>query len=161
VTPSVIDVPDPPRRWATGWRRVVFPGIFCFYLGQTVHGVAVHSRGWVAVAGYVVLAAFAVAYVRALTGVMDRRRAFMWAFAAMVALLVLELPIAHQDAFVMSTFIVAVSLAAWGRRAVPIVAALVLAAVFVPPLVPSWDASVDVDAAVTTALVGVALYGFF
>jgi two-component system sensor histidine kinase DesK len=157
----VIDVPDPPRRWATGWRRVVFPGIFCFYLGQTVHGVAVHSRGWVAVAGYVVLAAFAVAYVRALTGVMDRRRAFMWAFAAMVALLVLELPIAHQDAFVMSTFIVAVSLAAWGRRAVPIVAALVLAAVFVPPLVPSWDASVDVDAAVTTALVGVALYGFF
>jgi two-component system sensor histidine kinase DesK len=161
VTPSVIDVPDPPRRWATGWRRVVFPGIFCFYLGQTAHGVAIHSRGWAAFAGYVVLAAFAIAYVRALTLIMEGGRAFVWWFAAMAALLVVELPIAHQDAFVMSTFIVAVSLAAWGGRSAPIVAGLVLAAVFLPPLVPSWHASVDVDAAVTTALVGVALYGFF
>jgi two-component system sensor histidine kinase DesK len=140
---------------------VVFPGIFCFYLGQTANGVAVHSRGWVAFAGYVVVVAFAIAYVRALTLIMEGGRNFVWWFAAMVALLMVELPIAHQDAFVMSTFIVAVSLAAWGRRSAPIVALLVLAAVFLPPLVPSWHASVDVDAAVTTALVGLALYGFF
>jgi two-component system sensor histidine kinase DesK len=37
----------------------------------------------------------------------------------------------------------------------------VLLAMFLPPLIPSWHAPVDVDAAVTIGLVGLAMYGFF
>ena len=75
MTPNVADTPVPAgvRRWATGWRRIIFPGIFCFYLAQTANGVAIHSRGWVALAGYVVLAAFAIAYVRAVAVMMEGR----------------------------------------------------------------------------------------
>ncbi len=115
-----------------------------------------------ALAGYVVLAAFAIAYVRAVAVMMEGRRREFWGwYAAMLALFVVEVPIAHQDAFVMITYVVVVSLAILGGRSVPIVVGLVLVAMFLPPLVPSWHAPVDVDAAVTIALVGLAMYGFF
>jgi two-component system sensor histidine kinase DesK len=141
---------------------VLFPGIFCFFLAQTANGIAVHSRGWAALAGYVILTAFAVAYVRAITVTMQGRwRPFRWWYAAMLALFFAELPIAHQDAFVMVSFIVVVSLGMLGRAALPIVVGLVLLVLFLPPLVPSWHAPVDVDAAVTTGLVGLVMYGFF
>lgn len=149
-------------RWATGWRRVVFPGVFLFYLGQTAHGVADHSDGLAAVAGYVILAAFGVCYMRALPevfgGVQGR---FPYWYGALVLLMIAELPFAHEDAFVMVTYIVVLSLAAIGRRSWPIIAVLVAVAMFLPPLIPSWHAGVDTDAALSTALVTLAMYGFF
>ena len=48
----------------------------------------------------------------------------------------------------MITYVVVVSLAILGGRSVPIVVGLVLVAMFLPPLVPSWHDPVDVDAAV-------------
>jgi two-component system, NarL family, sensor histidine kinase DesK len=172
VTP---DVPEPEARsaadvevelrrtrWASGWRRVVFPGIFLVFLAQTAHGIEAHAEGAAAVVGYLVLVAFAVAYVRALWAMFAGATQTFWLwFGVMVVLLFAELPIAHQDAFVMVTYIVVLSLAVLGRRAAPIVVALVLLALFLPPLVPSWHTGVDVDAAMTTALVAVAMYGFF
>jgi len=172
VTP---DVPEPEARgaaavevelrrtrWASGWRRVVFPGIFLVFLAQTAHGIEAHAEGAAAVVGYLVLVAFAVGYVRALWALFAGATQTFWLwFGVMVVLLFAELPIAHQDAFVMVTYIVVLSLAVLGRRAAPIVAALVLLALFLPPLVPSWHTGVDVDAAMTTALVAVAMYGFF
>jgi len=53
------------------------------------------------------------------------------------------------------------SLSALGRRAVPVVALLIATVLFVPSLVPSWHASVDVNDAATVGLVALAMYGFF
>ena len=54
------------RKWARGWRSLIFPGVFLLYLGQTAHGVGVNSSGWVAAVGYVALLAFCVAYLAAM-----------------------------------------------------------------------------------------------
>jgi two-component system sensor histidine kinase DesK len=149
-------------RWASGWRRIVFPGVFLFYLGQTGHAVGVHNDGVAALAGYVILAAFATYYVRALPSVIGGVRGrFWWWYGALVVLVVAELPFAHEDTFVMSTFIVVLSLASLGRRAWPIVAAMLALTLFLPPLIPSWDTGVDTDAAAGIVLVTLAMYGFF
>ena len=178
MTPNVPDLPEPAAapdadaagtaemlrraRWAAGWRRTLFPAVFLFYLAQTGHGISVHSRGAAVVAGVVILALFATAYVWALPEVFGGPTSrFWWLYGAMLVLMLAELPFAHQDAFVMVTYIVVLSLAALRRRAVPIIAALVLLAIFLPPLVPSWHAGADVDAAVTIGLVSLALYAFF
>jgi two-component system, NarL family, sensor histidine kinase DesK len=174
--PATSPVPDPGpgpaaadtaavlqrARWAAGWRRMVFPAVFLFYLAQTGHGISVHTSGVATAAGVAVLALFATAYVRAVPETMGTPSPlFWWLYAAMLVLFVAELPFAHQDAFVMITYIVVLSLSALGRRAVPIIVALVLLAMFMPPLVPSWHATVDVDAAVTIGLVALAMYAFF
>ena len=39
------------RKWARGWRRTVFPGIFLVYLLQVVGATANDSRGAAAVLG--------------------------------------------------------------------------------------------------------------
>ena len=31
------------RKWARGWRSLIFPGLFLVYLGQTAHGIGVHA----------------------------------------------------------------------------------------------------------------------
>ena len=60
------DIDARQTRWAGGWRRVVFPGVFLLYLLQTAAGVADHNDGAVEVVGYLVLVAFCVAYLVAL-----------------------------------------------------------------------------------------------
>ena len=45
-------------KWARGWRRVVFPGIFLVYLLQVVGAIADDSKGAAALAGYGIVAAF-------------------------------------------------------------------------------------------------------
>ena len=50
-------------KWARGWRRVVFPGIFLVYLLQVVGAIADDSKGAAAVAGYAIVAAFCVCYL--------------------------------------------------------------------------------------------------
>jgi two-component system sensor histidine kinase DesK len=149
-------------RWASGWRRIVFPGVFLFYLGQTGHGIGVHSHGAAAVAGYLVLAAFATCYVRALPEVMGGVHGrFWWWYGALIGLMLVELPFAHEDAFVMATFVVVLSMASLGARAWPIIVALLALTLFLPPLIPSWHAGVDTDAAFGIAVVTLAMYGFF
>jgi two-component system, NarL family, sensor histidine kinase DesK len=149
-------------RWASGWRRIVFPGVFLVYLGQTGHGIGVHSHGAAAVAGYLVLAAFATCYVRALPEVMGGVHGhFWWWYGALIALMLVELPFAHEDAFVMATFVVVLSLASLGARSWPVIVALLALTLFLPPLIPSWHAGVDTDAAFGIAVVTLAMYGFF
>jgi two-component system sensor histidine kinase DesK len=159
---DVEDIDAQRARWASGWRRIVFPGVFLVYLGQTGHGIGVHSTGVAAVAGYVILAAFATAYVWALPLVMGGPHGrFWWGYGAMVALMLAELPFAHEDAFVMATFVVVLSMASLGRKSWPIIATLLALTLFLPPAIPSWDASVDTDAAVSIGIVALAMYGFF
>jgi two-component system sensor histidine kinase DesK len=149
-------------RWASGWRRVVFPGVFMVYLLQTASGVSEHASGVVAVVGYLLLAGFAVAYLRAMFDAFGGPHDAYWGwYGAMWVLFLAELPIAHEDAFAMVTYLVVLTIATMGRRSAPIVAALVLAALFLPPAIPSWHAGMDGEAALSTGLVALAMYGFF
>ena len=130
------------RKWARGWRRTVFPGIFLVYLLQVVGATADDSRGSAAVAGYAIVVAFCVCYLFVLPESWQAHpRRFWGLYAAMVALWLAELPFAHADAFVMCVFIVVVTVARLGGRSTPIVVTMTLMALLVPVAVPSWHDS--------------------
>jgi len=161
-SPAAAQIVLQKARWAGGWRRTLFPAVFLIYLAQVGHGIGLYAHGAAAVLAWVILAGFVVSYIEALPATMAGAKGrFWWWYGAMVVLMVAELPFAHQDAFVMATFIVVLSLSALGRRAVPVIAVIIATVLFVPGLVPSWHASVDVNDAVTIGLVGLAMYGFF
>jgi two-component system, NarL family, sensor histidine kinase DesK len=79
----------------------------------------------------------------------------------MVALLVIEVPIARGDAFVMCVYIGVLAVSALGPRAIAIIVAMAVSAAVVPALVPSWHAGLDVDMGVTIMLVSLAMFAFF
>jgi two-component system, NarL family, sensor histidine kinase DesK len=149
------------RKWARGWRSLIFPGLFLLYLGQTAHGIGVHASGNEALAGYVVLIAFGVVYLAAMRARWgEHPERFRYLFFVMLALFVIEVPIAHEDAFVMCVFIAVHAMAMLGPRTVTIVIAMALAATFVPALIPSWDAGVNVDMGVTILIISMAMWAF-
>lgn len=149
-------------RWASGWRQAVFPGIFLFYLAATANAIEDHSSGWASALGYLVLALFATCYIRALPQAFGGTQPGFWRwYLAMVALFLVEIPIAHEGAFVMITYIVVLTFSALGNRAFPVVGVLVLLATFGPLAVPSWHAGADADAGLSISLVSLAMYGFF
>jgi two-component system sensor histidine kinase DesK len=149
-------------KWASGWRQIFFPSVFLLYLGQVAHGLSLHADGVAAVAGYLILACFATCFVRALRARFgDPMDGYWWFVGGMVALFLAEIPLAHEDAFTMVTYIVVLTVAPLGRRALPFVVALVLLVTFLPAAIPSWHAGVDTDTGMTIALVSLAMYGFF
>jgi two-component system sensor histidine kinase DesK len=151
-----------PRRWRSGWRRYVFPGIWLVYLAQTVSGVQRYASGWGVVAGYAIVAAFVGCYLVALSAAWSARTRRFWAaYAGMLLLCAAETPFAHEHAFVMLVYIVVVTTGRFGRYAVPMVAAMAATAAFAPALVPSWHAGVEPSWLITVPLVGVAMWGFF
>jgi two-component system, NarL family, sensor histidine kinase DesK len=151
------------RTWRRGpWGRYLFPALWLVYLGQVVDAVNKHAHGTTAVVGYLLVIAFAVAYLAALPmGWTGRRRGFWALYAAMLALTAAELPIAHQQAFAFVIYIAVLTVASRVRWSMALVAALALVAAAAPPLVPSWDAAIDWDFGVTVLLVAVATSGFF
>ena len=154
------------RKWARGWRRTIFPGIFLVYLVQVVGATADDSRGAAAIAGYVIVAGFGVCYLLVLPLVWQELSWRFWAFySALVALWLAELPFAHADAFVMCVFIVAVTVARLGSRSTPIVVAMTVAAVLVPAAIPSWhdglNTAVDNGTVITIPTIALAMFGFF
>lgn len=151
------------RRWANGWRRLLFPGVFLLYLGQTVGGVLRHTDGVWTVVGLVGLAVFCVAYLvslpDALGGMTPKSLA---AFGVMVAMFGLLVPLAHEDAFPMIVFILVVTIGFRGEKAMPLVLASVVLVAVVPMLLPGWHhPGVDFDGAFSTALITLAMFGFF
>ncbi len=149
---------DPAARW----RRVIFPAIWLIYLSQTAHGVSQHSSGWAQAAGYAVLVAFCVCYLLALPFIWaGQRRRFWVVYTAALALVAIETAFAHEDAFVMLTFVAVLTVGALGARAMPVLALFILVAVAVPPAVPSWHAGLDFTPLITITLVGLAMYSFF
>jgi two-component system, NarL family, sensor histidine kinase DesK len=151
-----------PRRWARGWRSLIFPGAFLLYLGQVLHGVSVYSSGWPSAIGLLGVIAFGGAYlaaIRARWG--EHHRRFWVLFGAMVAILVIEVPIARDDAFVMCVFIGVLAVSALGPRAIGIIVVMAVSAAVVPALVPSWDLGFDIDMGVTILLVSMAMFAFF
>jgi two-component system sensor histidine kinase DesK len=150
------------RDSAARWRRIVFPAIWLIYLSQTAHGVSQHSSGWAQTAGYAVLIAFCVCYLLALPFMWAGQRARFWAlYAAAVVLVGIETAFAHEDAFVMLTFVAVLTVGALGARSVGLLALYSLVAIVVPPAVRSWHAGLDFTPLITITLVGIAMYGFF
>ncbi|MGP8208199.1 MAG: hypothetical protein ACLQVK_19490, partial [Acidimicrobiales bacterium] len=129
------------RYWARGWRAAVLvflPLIYLIYVGGAVHK---YSQGAQALAGYGILGAFGIGYV-ALTllvrgGEAFSPRRFLPLYGLLTALLVAELPFARAAAFVMGLYLAMIGVAKFGARAVPVVAGLTLASIFVPAAVPS------------------------
>ncbi len=150
------------RQWAGGWRRAIFPGVFLIILLQTAAGVAQHSSGIAAVAGYVVLAAFCVGYLFALPAAWDGRQARFWTLCGvLVALMVVELAFAHEDAFVMAVFIAVLTVGGLRWFALPVIAALAVVVVGVPPAIGSWHAAAGIGNGASIVMVSLAMFGFF
>jgi two-component system, NarL family, sensor histidine kinase DesK len=150
------------RKWARGWRSLIFPGFFLLYLGQVLHGVGIYSSGWPAAIGLVGVVGFGAAYLGAIRARSCEQQRRLWVlFGVMVALLVVEVPIARNDAFVMCVFIGVLAVSVLGPRAIGIIIAMAVSAAVVPALVPTWDSGVDVDMGVTIILVSLAMFAFF
>jgi two-component system sensor histidine kinase DesK len=135
-----------PRAQARGWRLLASRAILLAYLTFVVTAVGNDSRGASAVAGYVIVAAFAVGWLfvplPVVLGISQVPRYRFWiVYAVLTALLVAELPFAHAQAFVMAVFLSILIVARLGTRAVPVVLALAVAALVVPVAVPSWHVS--------------------
>jgi len=156
---------NPPAAYAPdrpGWRNLLFPAVFMIYLWQTGRGVFRHSDGVETAAGLLVLVIFGSCYLRAiLTGWRGEYRLFWRLYAATILLCAAETPFAHQDAFVMLVYVTVLTVAARQSSAIPFVALMMLVSTFVPPLIPSWHARVSGDTALSIAVVGLAMYGFF
>jgi two-component system sensor histidine kinase DesK len=152
--PAVPRWADGQRKWTRGWRRIVFPGVLLAYLFYVAGAVGQYSHGAAAISGYAILAAFAACYLLSFAQASDKLRSgqgqgpwpgipagswrFRVTFCVLAALFLAELPLAHAAAFVMAIFITIVTVAHLGARSLPIVVVLTLAAIFVPPAVPSW-----------------------
>jgi two-component system, NarL family, sensor histidine kinase DesK len=150
------------RRWARGWRSIIFPGLFLLYLGQVLHGISLYSAGWPAAIGTAGVVAFGAAYLGAIRSRWsDRWPRLRVLMALMIALVLLEVPLARNDAFVMCVFIGVLAVSIRGPRAIGIIIAMAVSAAVVPALVPSWDSGVDVGMGVTIVLVSLAMFAFF
>lgn len=150
------------QQWARGWRRFIFPGVFLLYLGQVLAGISNHASGLGAVAGCVVLLAYCACYLVALPASWSGQRTRFWTmYGAMVALTVVELPFAHEDALVMVVFIAVLTIGGFRRFALPVVGALTGVALFLPPAIPAWHTGIDTNAGFSVPMVALAMYGFF
>jgi two-component system sensor histidine kinase DesK len=150
------------NRFGMGRRRLIFPAIFLIYLLQTAGGVGDHTSGVWTWVGMIGLVAFAGCYLRSLparwTG---DDRTFWWMYGTMVALVVLELVLAHEDAFVMCIYIAILGIATGGRWALWVAAAYTALALFMPPLIGGWNAEFDPTTGISLALVSLAMWAFF
>jgi len=127
------------RRWTRGWRRFVLPAVFLVYLGYVAQSVGKNNDGSAEFAGYAILIAFAVAYLVLVAGGPDGSATRFWTlFAICFALFVAEVPFAEAAAFVMCLYLAALSVGRLDTRATPIVAAMAVAALVVPAVIPGW-----------------------
>jgi two-component system sensor histidine kinase DesK len=150
------------RMWGAGWKRYFFPAFWLVYLGQVVDGVAKHSSGAQAVAGYVMVVAFAGCYLAALPLGWGRQlRAFWPLYTACLALTVAEMPFAGSDALTFCVYLAVLTVAAQPPGLPAIVGALVVGSGAVPMLRDSWGGVFNWDRALTVFLVAFAMYGFF
>ena len=154
------------RGGRAGLLRYVFPGLWLVYLAQVVSGVDKHSRGWAAVAGYLIIAAFVVVYLAALPAAWTNNRRRSWGLWVLAWLLfAAELPFAHEDATAFCTYIAVLTVAIIGlshrERLFPLLATLAIATTFGPLVVPSWHAPAQYGNGLAVILVGMAMFGFF
>lgn len=153
------------NKWAQGWRRVVFPAVFLVYLVQVAVAIPEDSHGIGLVAGYAILAAFAVGYLSVLpVSWRDDNGRYLALTGGLGALCLAELPFAHADALVMGVFVAAVVVVKYGERGFPVVAVLIALAVVLPGVIPSWHGTfstgLDNGTAIAIPMASLAMYSF-
>jgi two-component system, NarL family, sensor histidine kinase DesK len=151
------------RKWGQGWRRIILPIALSVYLIYGIEAVRNHSHGASAVAGFAIIGAFCVCWIVILSQSYSGSSKRFWTlYAVFVALFIAELPFAHEEAFIMCTYITVVTVIRLGLRGIPIVAGFTLAAVFLPEAIGSWHAGflTDIDNATAVAIPVVALAVF-
>lgn len=151
------------RRWTQGWRRAVAPAVFGLYMVFVVQSIAETTSGAGAVAGYAILATFAVCYFATVARPRpDATRHFWLLYLAMWVLFIAELPFAHTGGFVLALYITSLSVVLLGRRSVPVVIFLAVASLVVPVAMTSWNESLKatLDTALPLAIPVVALATF-
>jgi two-component system, NarL family, sensor histidine kinase DesK len=143
-------------------RRLVFPAIWLVYLLQTASDVHDRSHGAWAVVGYATLVLFAVCYVVALPARWNGNdRRFWLMYGAMLVLTAVEIPLAHEGAFVMFIYIAVLGLATAARWALPVAGAFALLSLVLPPVIKPWHAGLDATTALSLGLVSLAMWAFF
>lgn len=156
------DLEQMARMWGGGWRRYFFPAFWLVYLGQTVAGVAHHSHGAAALAGYLIVVAFAACYLVALPmGWSHESVAFWLLYGCGFALMVAETFFARRDALVFCVYLAVLTVATRRRLAVPLTVLMSVGVGLVPLLIPSWGHSIDWGTALSVLLVSLAMFGFF
>jgi two-component system sensor histidine kinase DesK len=160
-----VSLSEATNMWANGrgWKRYFFPAFWLVYLGQAADGVSKHSHGLAALAGYVIIVAFAACYLAALPMGWDgaKYRVFWVLYAVAVGLTVAESFFAGESALVFSVYLAVLTVAARRASGMPAVGALILATALVPRFVPSWGGKINWDGALTVFLVAFAMFGFF
>jgi two-component system sensor histidine kinase DesK len=151
------------RQWGGGgWRRFFFPAFWLVYLGQAVDGVARHAHGAGAVAGYVLVVAFAAVYLAALPMGWGRDTRVFWIlYVAGFAITAVEAFFARGDAFVFCVYLAVLTVAALKGRAMPIVIALTLISALLPRFIPGWGGRINWANGLSVLLVSFAMFGFF
>jgi two-component system sensor histidine kinase DesK len=154
------------RKWARGWRRIVFPTMFLAYLIQTGTAIPKDTREATGRAlGFVILGVFSICYLAWMpTAWQADHRRYAILVAAMSALCLAELPFAHADALVMGVFVSSLVVVRFGERGLLITLAFLLIAIFLPESVPSWHDTIstgfDNGTALAIPLAGLAMFGF-
>jgi two-component system sensor histidine kinase DesK len=132
-------------QWTQSWRRVAMLAIPLVYLVFVFISVGQNSHGSAAVAGYVLLGAFAACWL--VTPVVlppgSSGRVFWAWYALLVALTVAEIPFARAAGFVLFVYLTILTVARLGLgvRSAPIVAVMAVAALWIPVAVGSWHVS--------------------
>jgi two-component system sensor histidine kinase DesK len=148
-------------KWAGGWRRWAFPGIWLIYLAQTVGGVHDHSSGAAEVVGYIVVVAFACCYLGSIgSGWAQRMTRFWWLYGTSFVLTAIEALFARDDAFVFFVYIAVLTVAGLRQYAPIVIGSMMLLTLFAPKLF-GWGGDLDYNNALAIVLVGLAMYGFF
>jgi two-component system sensor histidine kinase DesK len=129
-------------RWTVGWRLVATRAVALVYLLYVVGAIRQNAHGAGAVLGYAGLVAFAAGWLVILHTIFLPLARFWTLWGLLAALMVLELPVAHAAGFVLAVFLTISLVARIGPRSLPVVAMLALAALLVPPAIPSWDTSI-------------------
>ncbi len=146
-----------------GWPRYILSGTLLLYSLYVVKAVYDYSSGAKAVAGYAIVAAFAVCYLLTLPRVEKAGPWEFWPlFAFLVVLLIAELPFAQAEGFELGVYITIFAVARLGSRSWPVVVVLTVSAVLVPALYPPWQDSLATafDNAIAVGIPIVALTTF-
>jgi two-component system sensor histidine kinase DesK len=153
---------DLSRMWDTGWRRYIFPAFWLIYLGETISGIDKHSSGIAAIAGYLIVGAFAVSYLFALPLAWSARTRLFWTlYCTGLALTAAECFFAHGDALVFLVYTAVLTVASGVRAMLAIVAVLVVVGGGLPVVVPGWGGSINWNFSLSVLLVSIAMIGFF
>jgi two-component system, NarL family, sensor histidine kinase DesK len=142
-TPSEAEWVAAQQRWTDRRRRFFWFLLPMLYLVYVYVSVGQNSHGSAAIAGYVVLTAFACCLLLSPVLLPDPVGAsrFWLVYVLLFALFVAEVPFARAAAFVMCLYLTMIIVARLRGWATPAVIAMAVAALVVPVAVTSWHVS--------------------